>query len=161
MRLTPRKRLFVDRAVQGTLLFRIVIYWCYSVLAVFLFLLCARALSNPGGSIWNYLAFDELFAQYGAIALASALLVPIIMLDMLVISNRFAGPLWRLRRSMRALAGGEHVQPIHFREPKDFWQDVAQEFNAIVVYVEDLQKQLAEAKGQDSQPRDLQAAALD
>jgi hypothetical protein len=158
VRLTPRKRLFVDRQIQGTLLFRIVIYWCFSVLAVCLFVLCARAIDHPAGSFLDYFAIDDFFIQYGAVILASALLVPLIMYDALVISNRFAGPLLRMRRSMRALAGGEYVAPIQFRE-KDYWRDFAEEFNAIAEYVEQLKKQLAEAQGRDGKTSGLQAAA--
>ena len=46
-----------------------------------------------------------------------------------------AGPLVRLRRSMRALARGEHVEPIKFREG-DFWQEFAEEFNAVAARVQ-------------------------
>ncbi|MEX0978527.1 MAG: hypothetical protein WDZ48_06730 [Pirellulales bacterium] len=157
MRITPRKRLFVDRAVQGTLLFRIIIYWCFSVLAVCLFTLCARALTAPPDSFLEYFAFDKFFAQYGTVVVASAVLVPLIMLDVLVISNRFAGPLYRLRRSMRNLASGEAVQRIEFRE-KDYWRELAHEFNAISEYIENLERKLAEAQAKADPSRDLESA---
>jgi hypothetical protein len=158
VRLTPRKRLFVDRQIQGALLFRIIIYWCFSVLAVCLFMLCVQALTRPADSFIGFFAFDEFFWNYGAVVLASAVLVPLIMLDVLVISNRFAGPLLRLRRSLRALADGEHVAPIQFRD-KDYWRDFAGEFNAVVDYIEQLKKQLAEAKRLEGPTRGLEAAA--
>ena len=59
-------------------------------------------------------------------------MLPILLLDVLITSNRFAGPLYRLRRSMRALAAGEHVQPVVFRDG-DFWHEIADEFNAVGV----------------------------
>lgn len=157
MRKNPRKRLFVDRTVQGTLLFRIFVYWCFSVLAVCLVMFCVRAFSRPADSFLDYFAFHEFFAQYGAVVLASAVLVPLIMLDVLVISNRFTGPLYRLRRSMRNLADGETVRRIEFRD-KDYWQELSDEFNAISDYIEDLQRQLAEAQGKPEVSRDLQGA---
>ena len=40
------------------------------------------------------------------------------------------GPLLRVRRSMRALARGEAVEPIEFRGG-DYWKEIADEFNAV------------------------------
>lgn len=156
MRLTPRKRLFVDKQVQGALLKRIVVYWCFSVLAVCLFVLCVRAITTPDGSFLDYFAFGEFFTRYGVVVLASLALVPLIMLDALAISNRFAGPLYRMRHSMRALAAGEHVEPVKFRD-KDYWQNVAEEFNAVAKYVDELKQQIADAKAAAGKPRDLQS----
>jgi signal transduction histidine kinase len=139
--------MFVDRQVQGALLFRIAIYWCFSVLAVCLITLCIRAatFSGEAESFFDYFAFDGFFTQYGIVVLASLVLVPIIMLDVIATSNRFVGPLFRMRRSLRALAAGERVEPIQFRE-KDFWKDAATEFNEIAAYVEQLKTQLEEAR---------------
>ncbi len=145
MELTPRRRLFVDRQVQGTLLFRIAIYWCFAVLAVCLISLCWRAVVTPLPSFWDFFAFKQFFVEHGVVVVASLVLVPLIMLDVVATSNRFVGPLFRMRRSMRALASGQHVDPIHFRD-RDFWQDVATEFNLVVDYVDRLEGELAEAK---------------
>ena len=51
------------------------------------------------------------------------------------VTNRFAGPIFRLRRSMRELADGEHVEPVHLRKG-DYWQDVADQFNRVIQRVE-------------------------
>jgi hypothetical protein len=55
-----------------------------------------------------------------------------VIYDVVRMSNRFCGPLFRLRRSIRALSRGEHVDPISFREG-DFWPEIAQEFNTLLV----------------------------
>ncbi len=141
----PRRQLFVDKHVQGALLYRIAIYWCFSVLTVCLITLCARAITHPNQPFLDYFAFGEFFVQYGPVILTSLVLVPLIMFDVVAISNRFVGPLFRMRRSMRALAAGEEVEPIHFRE-KDYWQELAQEFNLVLVRVEELKQELAETK---------------
>lgn len=160
MRLTQRSRLLVDRQVQGTLLYRIFIYWCFSVIAVCLVTLCIQAIFDPrpADSFFDYFAFGEFFAQYAVVVMASLALVPIIMLDVLVTSNRFAGPLYRLRRSMRALAAGEYVAPIQSRE-KDFLHDLADEFNAVADRVEQLRRELDAANRRAGLPRDFQPAA--
>ena len=55
---------------------------------------------------------------------------PLVVIDCVRLSNRFAGPLHRLRRDMRRLAAGEIVEPIHFRDD-DLWREFADEFNAV------------------------------
>ena len=55
-------------------------------------------------------------------AIASFVLLPLVIIDIVRLSNRFTGPLLRMRRSMRALAQGEQVEPLKFRDA-DFWHD--------------------------------------
>jgi hypothetical protein len=59
----------------------------------------------------------------------SILVLPLLIYDALKLSNKFTGPLFRLRRELRRLAAGEHVPPIRFRS-RDFWVAMADEFNA-------------------------------
>ncbi len=137
MRLTPRKRYLVDSKLQGALSMRTVGYWCFCVLATGLILLCWEVATGPHRPFLSYFSMHEIVQRHGAVALASILLLPILLLDVLITTNRFAGPIYRMRRSMRALAAGEHVQPITFRDG-DFWHEVADEFNAVAAYVEGL-----------------------
>lgn len=95
--------------------------------------------------------------QYGPLVLTSLVLVPLIMFDVVAISNRFVGPLFRMRRSMRALAAGQEVEPIYFRE-KDFWQDVAQEFNLVLGRFEEMKQELAETKKKLADAQNLESA---
>jgi hypothetical protein len=159
-RLKPRRKLFVDKDVQGTLLYRIAIYWCFSVLTICLITLCAQAITQPSRPFLEYFAFDKFFLQYGPLVLASLVLVPLVMFDVVAISNRFVGPLFRMRRSMRALAADQEVEPIYFRE-KDFWQEVAQEFNLVVGRFEELKQELAETKQQLAEAQNLQSTIHD
>jgi len=147
MKFISRRRLFVDRQVQGALLYRIAIYWCFSVLAICLITLCAQAVTHPNRPFLEYFAFSDFFVSYGPAILASLVLVPLVMFDVVATSNRFVGPLFRMRRAMRELAAGQEVEPIHFRE-KDFWKEVANEFNLVLARVENLEHELTEARTQ-------------
>ena len=60
----------------------------------------------------------------GPVVIVSLLLLPLVIFDMIRFSNRFVGPLLRLRRSMRQLARGQRVEPLKFRS-NDLWQDLA------------------------------------
>lgn len=77
-----------------------------------------------------------MWFHYGPALIASLLLLPLVIADIVRLSNQFVGPLLRLRRSMRQLARGEYVEPIEFRDT-DFWQDFADEFNGVVARIQE------------------------
>jgi hypothetical protein len=60
--------------------------------------------------------------------LASVLVLPIVMMDVLRLSNRFVGPVTRLRAGMKDLAAGRPVKPLNFRND-DYWRELAVDFN--------------------------------
>ena len=129
-----RKHLFIDPKVQGALVGRVVLYWSVCLITMTLMLLCWRIVTGPARMFYTHL--DEMWFYYGPALVASFILLPLVVVDIIRISNRFAGPMLRVRRSMRQLARGEHVDPIEFRDG-DFWQDFADEFNAVLRRVQD------------------------
>jgi hypothetical protein len=135
-----RKRLFVDYKVQGALINRVVIYWAMCLTTLALLILCWRILTGPARMFYTH--FDDLWFQYGPAVIGSLLLLPLIVFDMVRLSNRFVGPLLRLRRSLRALSRGEDVAPLEFREG-DFWREFADEFNIIAERMHRLNKSAA------------------
>jgi methyl-accepting chemotaxis protein len=144
MGLFQRKRLFVDARVQGALFIRIVVYWFSGLAVIGELALYWHDLLHPGRPFFDQFDFSILFQEYAPVVVASLFILSLVLYDTLVLTNRFAGPILRLRRSMRALAAGEAVQPLRFRK-RDFWQGIAQEFNAIVQQQEQMKKQLASA----------------
>jgi hypothetical protein len=129
-----RRQLFVDSKVQGALVMRVLLYWIVCLITITLMLLCWSIIRTPR---MFYTHFDDMWFHYGPALIASFILLPMVILDIVRLSNRFAGPLVRLRRAMRALAQGEEVRAIHFRE-NDFWQEFADEFNAIAARMQQL-----------------------
>ncbi len=123
-----RRQLYVDRKVQGGLILRTVIYWFFCLISIVLLLTCWTVLTGPRQTAGDL--FAGLWFRYGPALVASIILLPIVVVDCARFSNRFAGPIFRLRRCLRRLADGEHVGPIHFRE-NDFWQDMPVAFNHI------------------------------
>jgi len=128
-----RKQLFVDPKVQGALVLRVVLYWVVCVITITLMVLCWRILTGPARLF--YMHFSDMWFFYGPAMVASFLLLPLVILDIIRLSNRFTGPLLRLRRGMRELARGERVEPIRFRDG-DFWQEFAEEFNALAARIQ-------------------------
>jgi hypothetical protein len=124
-----RRHLFVDPKVQGALILRVVLYWCVCLISMALMMLCWQLLTSTAEMM--SLQFNDMWRLFYKPALiASCLLLPMVIMDIIRFSNRFVGPLLRLRRSMRQLARGEQVEPLVFRDT-DFWHDTAKEFNAI------------------------------
>jgi hypothetical protein len=123
-----RKSIFVDSKVQGALIGRVVLYWITCLIAIALMLLFWNIFTGPPRKLTTHL--DILWLVLGPPAIASLLILPLVIMDVIRISNRFVGPLGRLRRSIRALARGENVEPMEFRN-SDFWREFADDFNAI------------------------------
>jgi hypothetical protein len=123
-----RKHLFVDPNVQGALIARIATYWIMCLISVTLTVLCWQIITGPTQPF--YVHVSEMWSCCGSALVASLLVLPLVIIDVIRFSNRFVGPLVRLRRSMRELARGKQVEPLEFRGA-DFWQDFANEFNAV------------------------------
>jgi len=127
---TQRKKHFVDRAVQGAILLHIVAHWAMFLFAAGLFLFFIELLAGDPRD-----AGKNLLPRHGPTVLAVLVLGPILIRDLCKLTNRFAGPMVRLRRAMHDLAEGREVSPIHFRE-RDFWKDLAIDFNRVVERVQ-------------------------
>ncbi len=133
---SKRRQLFVDSKVQGALAARVVLYWGASMATMGLMLLCFRIIAGPARLFYEH--FDEMWFHYGPALAGSVIILPLLVIDVVRLSNRFAGPLVRLRRGMRALAQGQPVERLHFREG-DFWQEFAEEFNAVAARLRHLE----------------------
>jgi hypothetical protein len=123
-----RKRLIADLQVQGALAVRVVIYWMSCLFVIGMLVLLWRMVAKPLSPFDQHLR--DLWSLYEPAAVLSISLLPVVVLDMLKLTNRFAGPLFRLRRAMRDLAQGKPVEKIQFRKG-DFWQDFASDFNVV------------------------------
>lgn len=131
-----RKRLFVDPEVQGQLVLRVTLYWVTCLITIALMVMCWRIVNGPARPFYRHL--DDMWFHLGPALLASLLLLPMVIVDVIRVSNRFVGPLLRLRRSLRGLARGEEVDPIRFRQG-DFWQGFADEFNSLITRIKELE----------------------
>ena len=123
-----RRSLFIDRPVQMALLLRALLYWAVSLMAqllmVFFFAVVTSSQDDftaKGPQLWWHLQLSVL---------AAAVLLPVLLLDLLRLSHRWVGPIFRLRTSLHALSKGERVPPIRFRDG-DFWQEVAVDLNVV------------------------------
>lgn len=125
-----RKKYFVDRQVQGALVRRAVVYVFLVLMLMSLFgAVCVMVMEGPlSGSQLT----QKMWSKLGPTWVASILLVPIVVIDCIRLSNRFAGPIFRLRRAMKDVAAGKDVSPVKLRKG-DFWYDFAEDFNRMLL----------------------------
>lgn len=128
-----RRRLFIDPQVQGALVRHIVVYWLACMVALFVVLWWWSVFMLPDRPILSHM--DKVWPIYGPVLVTSLLILPLALVDTIRLSNRFAGPMVRMRRAMRFLSEDRKVYPIHFRD-NDFWNDFADDFNQMLARVE-------------------------
>jgi len=125
-----RKRSLVDAPIQGALLLRAVFHWTFLIVGAFVVLFVWEVLTgDPHQSFSGQL--QATWSRYSPCFIILLVLLPAVVHDTLKLSNRFAGPLFRLRRSMQGLVDGQPVQPVRLRN-RDFCQDLAKNFNIIL-----------------------------
>jgi hypothetical protein len=151
MKDAKRTRLFIDPQVQGRLLCRVVLYWCMAV--AIMGTLAAVQVAIETRHAPSSVVINRTLLAFGPSLIAAVLLLPVILFDALRFSNKFAGPMHRLRREVKRLADGDSYAPIDFRKG-DFWYDLAQEFNRLADKLERLEGPVSEItrKPNDREP---------
>ena len=148
-----RHQLMVDERVQGALLWRAGFYGIACALYFIVILIFAEVMSRQDVTFGEAILACAGEAIYWLPGLL--LMVPLIAYDMLRQSNRFAGPIFRLRREMQRLIAGESENPLLFRE-EDYWAEMVEEFNQIRSELLELRKaKLDEKNANAASPRKL------
>ena len=142
MRNKKRRTKFIDRSVQGQLLLRVFAYWTLCMAGMFIILagvpIVLSWLVVSDGAPTSRQLLLQTWRTFWPALFASGLLLPLLLLDVLRVSHRFAGPMYRLRNALRDAADGKPVAPIQFRDG-DFWCEMAEEFNRLSARIRDLE----------------------
>jgi len=135
-----RRRILIDSGVQGALVRRTGLYAAATGIYLLIIFILSDALTHPREPFSESLfrCLDE--AVFWAPGLM--LLAPLFAYDLIHISNRFVGPMFRLRRELQKLSNGEMVSPMYSRQG-DFWADASESFNR-------LREELVELRSSDS-----------
>jgi hypothetical protein len=138
MQSKKRRRMYIDRRVQGDLFRRVLLYWLFCMLVILYM-----------GVSWivmpeNPRTLGELFAitysRLGPILTTSVFVLPLALYDCIRMSNRFAGPVYRLHKEIKRLADGQEAAPVNLRKG-DYWHEVADDFNRLLERVEQCKPQ--------------------
>ncbi len=128
MPINLRRTKYIDPAVQGALVRRLVLHWVTFTTVTALFVIGLQWFEDPFASLAGTL--QHAWSSYGAIVLLLTCLAPIFIYDSIKVSSRFTGPIHRLREGLKGLAGGQSVPALTFRGD-DFWQELAEDFNRV------------------------------
>src|SRR3954462_10645705 len=125
-----RRRIFlIDSKVQGALMIRVVAYWIYCLFTITMLLIWWDLFCGPSRRFSVLLV--DVYQRFAPAAAASLLIVPLVVMDVLRLSNRFAGPARRPPAGLRDLGEGKATRPLLFRD-SDFWQEMAADFNRVL-----------------------------
>ena len=141
-----RKQKYVDTNVQGALLRRILFHWVAFFFVTALTVILMKSLIGD----MNLTFMENVKNSVGEFSLIGVILLclfPVFMLDTVRFSNRFVGPIGRLRRHLQELGTERSTQKCAFRD-NDFWSEMAGEFNRVVDLVEEQDAEIARLKSQ-------------
>lgn len=145
---SKRKKNFVDGNVQGALLRRIFYHWLsfFGVLGLTVVLMQAM-LGDPSEPL--LLRIQNETGQLFFLGTIMLCLLPAFMLDTIRFSNRFVGPIIRLKRHLQEVPEGK-LERCKFRGD-DFWTDLADDFNKVAEIIESQQLEIEKLKHQQAQ----------
>lgn len=129
-----RACVLIDRQVQFALARRIVTHWClFFALSLTALFGVEYVLADPSQAFSSYV--EVIWGKYAFFILLMLAVIPTFVYDTIKLSNRFVGPIVRLRRSIRSLADGDTVPELRFREG-DFWRELSDDFNRVASRLE-------------------------
>jgi hypothetical protein len=142
--------MIVDVRSQRALILRVVLYWILSIFAVAMLMILWDAGRGKIGPLFTADSFSELLQRYGSLFVAALVVLPVLVADAWIQSNRIAGPVYRLRTCLLKIAAGEPVEKVVFRKG-DYWPGLADDLNAAINYVEALRAQAQKAADYDDE----------
>ena len=156
-----RKKLVVDKRVQGSLLVKAGYYWALSIGVIGSLTLLGWVYVAPGLRILvqSPELLPAIMSGIGVAICASIIVLGVVLWDLSRESNRFAGPIYRLRCVMRDAAAGKRVEPIRFRE-EDHWHDLAEAFNDVLVQLEEARRQTTRKDAEREDEPELVSAGV-
>ena len=124
-----RGKEYVDPQAQGALWRRLVMHWLAYIAIAMVFLVALEWMNDPFRSPSE--TVQTVWSTYSPLLLVLACMIPMFVYDSIRLSHRFAGLVFRLRKVIRSLATGEHLEPVEFRRG-DFWQEMATDINSVI-----------------------------
>lgn len=140
---STRRQVITDPTVQGELLFRALIYWFLCLTTVLMLAAGWTMWTQPPAEL-TVVALRSLDRAAPVIA-GAVLLLPLLLFDVLRISNKFVTPVHKARFVLEQLANGSSQQRVLLRK-EDFWQDLAHSTNVLAEELEQLREPPADAE---------------
>ena len=119
----------VDQETRSKIILHAIRRWCLYAVATLLLVSLGSICMRPSEPAFVQVANNLWYLA--PVAVASLLLLPLLVREMLIDNNRVTGPLRRLGGEIQKLRDGEAIRPLQLREG-DCWRDLADDFNALV-----------------------------
>lgn len=126
-----RLQKFVEREVQSSLMRRLCTHWFMFIFANLIVLLFWTRFLDTPTEPWAE-TFTVTWLRVVPFIVVSIALAPVFIWDAIKFSNRFTGPIVRVRRELALIADGHVPKAIEFRNG-DFWKSLANDFNRAFV----------------------------
>lgn len=138
---TCQRRLrIVEGRLQGQLLRQVCWHWSlFLIISSTLTLSLGLLTAEPTGTFTNRLLQVASTQMLPFLVLLT--LLPYFLVDTVRLSNRFAGPVRRLRNALEDLAYRNRTHQLVFRDG-DFWVTTADAYNAVVEHHQQMQEKI-------------------
>ncbi len=137
--LNRRRRRFVHPRIQIALVLQSLRQWMLFLFAM-IGLLCGLEYFNNGAQESMSACAVKMWGRSGPALVVLFSLLPAIVYDSIRMSNRFVGPLMRLRTAMNGVARGEAMEPLKCRR-NDCAEDFFVAFNEMLERVKQLEEE--------------------
>ena len=137
--MSDRERILVDPKVQWSIAGRLLMQWGLFVICITSISVMVRVLSSVSEQPFSSALHSAIRSQIPIFGVMMMLL-PVFLRDTLKLSNRFAGPMYRLRIALKSLNETGTAAPIKFRTG-DFWLEAADDFNQTLEQVNQLRSE--------------------
>lgn len=127
---SSRKKLLVDRQLQGLLLRTAAVHWAVFIVAAFIISTMVQFCIDPFEGL--HASLGRTARQSAPIMMALVCLSPIFVHDLLKVSNRALGPLVRIKRALGQLANGDTLEPLAKRDG-DGHEALIEELNSLIL----------------------------
>lgn len=132
-----RKKIFINKEIQGKLLWRCVAFWAiYHFIVLhtlfgFEFMAYLVSIMN-GGSVQSFSdLYMNFLGKYYPIILTAVSLLPILAIDLIKMSHRVVGPFVPFQRAVKDLKAGKRVEEIKLRKG-DLLTEFQTDFNDFI-----------------------------
>jgi hypothetical protein len=120
-----RSKLVIEPAIQYSLVRQLIVQWTVHIVSAVALLTLLQVLLGGLFRPWRY-HFDRIWPLAASLVITLLFLAPTFILNSLKLSNRFVGPIHRLRQQLRQIAEGQACDQLKFRRG-DYWQELASE----------------------------------
>ncbi len=144
--MSKRSKILVDPAVQWSIAGRIIGHWTLLLVCLVAINIMVALLMAAGQMSFGQAIKAAAMSQTKTLGVMF-LLMPLFLRDTLKLSNRFAGPMYRLRMAIKSITEGDLPTKIKFRTG-DFWQEAADDFNVVLDKYRALEEENAALKAE-------------